>query len=1109
METNKYEEDRYERVNAELDRTTNELSKLADEQDRLTGDDLNKNLEKQVNLIQQQIKWQEEKLKIQKQEAKEYRDQLAGYGILFNDEGTITNYSKIWNKLNSEHERLVKQYNATTTEEGQKALEEEIKQNEEKIENFEDLIGKYDDLVQNQIKDTEKAIQELYNQIEDIQIDIIKSITEAIDESHKQIQDAIDFDYNVNFSLDTDDARTELAKLQDELTALTDSASTNTIATIYAQQIEDLQESISKGDLNSGALTADQKKFYNEKIKELKQSQENNPFGGAMGELFAQIDYYGALFEIMDKYGSAPIYGNNRAALEEDMQNVVEQMYKYAEEERKLLDDITKARVDIIKQAGDAIKEEDDLFKRQTDTLDYYKDLAEKLYGESAYDEYAAYYETSLKNYQEQAAMLYQTLQFLTQYNEELKAQMENLDKESYAYKALQKEQKALEEQIVDTTEKYRDAVLKSIDVIFEKYEKTIDKIQDGVERVLTSKEIVGSDGALTQVGTSLEFMKEQWELINDKAGGYYDAVQSGVEIQKLQLKYQDAINKSNDPKVQKALKDQMEEQLGLLRSMTDERTGQVILSEYQVERANKLLELTQKQYALEDSRANRNQMKLRRDTQGNYSYVYTANQDDIVSRQSDLLDAQSNLYDFDKERAMGVQESAINTVTDYLNRMSELYNERMKATGERAEEITRQIEFLQKEYEDYLTRHIGELTEAQANLAQSFLGLMQDLYDNNKQGLGETVDKVVEDTAEGLAEIDGRVGETFINFDNLQSQFGDDNETFLDLLEDNFYDFTKEIEKNAEKTAQAVDDISESIYEAGSATDDLTNSTGEFFDVLVNQVGSLDTYKEGLEEAIDRMNKLDLANENLKASMSKLQSENSRLQEENKAKDATIRDLKNGGDGSGSSLQGGKSGAATAGSPLKDSDIKEGQRVKFNNGMWYEDSYGGGKTGGESSHGKYFYITLVNDRGSYPVHLGTSPRFSRASSLGWVKKDQISFNTGGYTGSFNDPQGAGRLAILHSKELVLNKEDTINILEAVKTIRSMTENMRNAAFSDSIRLLNDAGADIMTNFATAQQLDQDVHIDATFPNVRDAREIEIAMNNLIDQAAQFIHRNN
>ena len=42
---------------------------------------------------------------------------------------------------------------------------------------------------------------------------------------------------------------------------------------------------------------------------------------------------------------------------------------------------------------------------------------------------------------------------------------------------------------------------------------------------------------------------------------------------------------------------------------------------------------------------------------------------------------------------------------------------------------------------------------------------------------------------------------------------------------------------------------------------------------------------------------------------------------------------------------------------------------------------------------------------------------------------------------------------------------------------------------------------------AGAQALDQNVHIEANFPNVTDHNEIEMALSNLVNQAAQYANR--
>ena len=67
-----------------------------------------------------------------------------------------------------------------------------------------------------------------------------------------------------------------------------------------------------------------------------------------------------------------------------------------------------------------------------------------------------------------------------------------------------------------------------------------------------------------------------------------------------------------------------------------------------------------------------------------------------------------------------------------------------------------------------------------------------------------------------------------------------------------------------------------------------------------------------------------------------------------------------------------------------------------------------------------------------------------------WTPKNAVTFDTGGYTGNWNSKEG--KMAMLHEKELILNKQDTSNILMAVSIVRTlsaklsdMTNNMMNS----------------------------------------------------------------
>jgi len=110
---------------------------------------------------------------------------------------------------------------------------------------------------------------------------------------------------------------------------------------------------------------------------------------------------------------------------------------------------------------------------------------------------------------------------------------------------------------------------------------------------------------------------------------------------------------------------------------------------------------------------------------------------------------------------------------------------------------------------------------------------------------------------------------------------------------------------------------------------------------------------------------------------------------------------------------------------------------------------------------------------------------------------------SGGYTGDWGS---SGKLAILHEKELVLNKEDTSNILSAVDMIRSISNTIDLNALAAGAAFTGRSSATLST-FGNKESLEQNVHITAEFPSVSDHNEIEQALNSLVERAAQFAGR--
>lgn len=127
-------------------------------------------------------------------------------------------------------------------------------------------------------------------------------------------------------------------------------------------------------------------------------------------------------------------------------------------------------------------------------------------------------------------------------------------------------------------------------------------------------------------------------------------------------------------------------------------------------------------------------------------------------------------------------------------------------------------------------------------------------------------------------------------------------------------------------------------------------------------------------------------------------------------------------------------------------------------------------------------------------------PNYTANGITGWVyKTDLEGFRSGGYTGEWNNNDG--RLAMLHQKELVLNAQDTENMLNAVTIMRSLAYSLGSSILAKMASI--SAGGNGYSGNIGSTGLEQNVHIQADFPNVKDAKEIEEALNNLVNSAAQ------
>lgn len=995
------EPDRYQDVNAHLDRLSNNLDKIADEQDRLAGKALLDNMQKQVDLIQEQTNWHQKKLEIQQQEAAELRKELgADYGLTFDANGYIENYETTHQQLIDEYNALVDQYNNTSDEEGQEKLKEKMDAVKEKIDKFNEGWERYDELMNNEIPDSIKTLEDLEDQIEDLRIEAFNAAVEAAD-NIKEVQDAWADYMGFMSGLHPDSP----------FRALTEDAMKyeNALDSVTAKQ-EDLEQLMQwlPQYQPGGVITSD------------------NPFGENSAE------FYEALQTAYQSY--------IEAALE------AEQLY-YDQ-----IDDVIESYDDI----ADRIEKRMENYARLTEQLDHYASVIETLYGEEDYDNLLAIKRANQdvleSSIEQQRANLSMWQNELAKYNKETQPEI----------------WEAIHEQVVEAEGELNGLVEEAAENTAAILEMAVDK---------TVKEWKD-----TMLGGDADWMETQWELIKQNADQYLDTVEETYELEKLRSKYNSLANDTADLNLRKRINDQMEKELAYLKEKDK-------LSEYDVNYANAKLEILQKQIALEEAQANKNQMKLRRDSQGNYSYVYTANQDDVENARNDLLDSEFNAYSMSKENYLTNYDNYIAAISAAAEQIKAINADTMLSEEEKAE----RTQWIYDNLKQYLSGIAEQIGVSEQGMLESVKYLAMDSSEIVGQNYADIAAMMEENWTEALGVIGVAVSEEFDHIIHNMDEFLDKTQEKWTEFEDHTQEWADNVNDIADEGTDGFRDIDDVIIDINNDMKELNEETEDFFALINDDLGTID-------KAVGKLADYEKQLLGLKESTSKVRAELEEARAEILEKENEIRNLrnelkaaqdKNNGSGGDSGSGGGGSDENKAASIATEAlEIVKGVHygtIANGIGGWRPSA----REAGYSEDAISVALTAFNNS---KTGSGYSYYYDRALEL--VK----SYDTGGYTGVWGKE---GRLAMLHQKELVLNASDTSNILAAVSAIREIVSVMK----ADSISSMLSIGrnSNIATN--TGNNIQQNVEIYADFPAAESAAEIKAALEGLAQQAIQYSMR--
>lgn len=551
------------------------------------------------------------------------------------------------------------------------------------------------------------------------------------------------------------------------------------------------------------------------------------------------------------------------------------------------------------------------------------------------------------------------------------------------------------ESTLEDLTEKSQEAQENMLSAWEDALSKVAEQFEQSVERIVDNfNKSVYKLGGLE--GLSNDFAKEQ-----ERSDMMLDDYEKIYELSKLSRD----INKSIDDTDLIGGKQKLKKLLGEVNALQEDG---VEMSQYDLEYLQKTYDLRLAELELEEAQRAKNTVRLSKDNEGNWSYVYTQNTDAVDAAQQKYEDALYAMQDLSSNYIDEMSEKLIETSQEMAEALAELRVEDFASI----DEYYAKVDEIQTSYQEQMKTQEEELNKAIAN--------NKTLYEEDWTAYSEATGYKITDTANFVTAFKDSI------FGNLMDS-DSDTANFTDLI-------ASSVSTMTEQLLAAANTYYENLANAMEAADTTVESFGEDAAAAIDEVvAKSDEGATAVEDMADRMN-------------------------------TAVNDV-------------------------------------MSNIQTWQQTYGAMM--GQIVNDNLKVIESINDLVAAlsldDFDASVSWSFTPRSSS---EEEGSSFDTGGYTGSWGKE---GKLAVLHEKELVLNANDTANMLDALRLTQELLEMIDLQAQTAKLGF----GNLVATTLKDSQRetLEQKVEITAEFPNVTDHNEIEEALMNLTNTASQYANR--
>lgn len=625
-----------------------------------------------------------------------------------------------------------------------------------------------------------------------------------------------------------------------------------------------------------------------------------------------------------------------------------------------------------------------------------------------------------------------------------------NFDASKAWYESLKAEKDAAAAALAQASDDAeRELLQKNYDAIVAKFNEAEEQMLsdaeaygEAIKEVLTTKMEQAADNmnkAMTD-GMGWDALNDSLDRLSKYQDEYLTKTNQIYEMNKLLNDVNKASNKTNN----QAAKDKYYQFSKEIEQLKEKDK----LSQLELDIAQAKYKVLQAQIALDEAQNAMGKVRLQRDNEGNFGYVYTADQDKIDDAQQALADAENDLYN--------IRLDATNKYGQQKLQYEQELAEKLKEIDEKANEDAL---YREGNYQADRQRIIDEYTQ--------LIQASSDLY----RIAQEEDSRVVQDA--------------WVNAYNKIIDNGDQWKTaivnYTDQINNAFQEWQSE-------TDRLTDLVGKDLVDTKNKVNDVTNASDQLKDEVVNKV------VPALTQELQAVRNATEAYARQRQEIMTLISYYEQLINKIQQAIAAQASMDAGSNSSSSDYDdydpnvdySALMGTVPVGSELynkykayRDRKMSDGNYNNMASTSRVNAFYEKGYTLGQGPFAGYSNFTQIPD---------------------WLWKQTVGFRTGGYTGQWGD---SGKLAMLHEKELILNKEDTQNMLSSIKMVREIASeiDLRSRYTTMPIN-------PIYSTLRTGNDvLEQQVHIDASFPNVTDRNEIQEAFNTLINVASQYANR--